>query len=94
MEKKDTGIRKVGRGTIAILLALFVIAVWIPNAGHFVVHSTISPKTVFESSFHDRLLVCFWPVLPLTCIFVGMFRRPMLEYVGWGLLIILVIWSL
>jgi hypothetical protein len=94
MEKKDTAIRKVGRGALAILLALFVIAVAIPNAGHIVVHPTVSPATVFESSFHDRLMVCFGPVLPLTCIFVGMFRRPMLEHIGWGLLIIFVVWSL
>jgi hypothetical protein len=94
MEKKDTVTRKVGRGAIAVLMALFVVAVGIPNAGHFVVHPTVSPQTVFESSFRDRLSVFVFPVIALVCIFAGMFRRPMLEYVGWGLLIIFVVWSL
>ena len=94
MEKKDTAIRKIGRGAIAVLLALFVIAVGIPNAGHFMVNPAVSPQTVFESSFRDRLNIFVLPVIALICIFAGMFRRPMLEYVGWGLLIVFVVWSL
>jgi hypothetical protein len=94
MKKIDTKIGKLIRSILAILLALLFIAIETPNMGHFVIHPAISPATVFESSFHDRLMVCFWPVIPLICIFVGMFREPLLEYIGWGLLIILFVGGL
>jgi hypothetical protein len=95
MQKFDTKVGKFTRGVLAVFLALLVVGVALPNAGHFVVHPEVSPKTVFESSFHDRLMVCAWPVVPLICIFTGMFfRHGLLEYIGWALLIILVAASL
>ena len=94
MQKIDTKVGRLIRGFLAIFLALLVIGVQLPNTGHFVIHPSISPKTVFESSPHDRLMVCVWPAIPLICIFVGMFRYALLEYIGWALLVILVAGSL
>ena len=93
-QKIDAKFGKLVRGVIALFLALLIVAIQIPNAGHIVVHPTISPATVFESSFRDRLFVCLGPVFPLICIFVGMFRFKMLEHIGWALLIIFFVWSL
>jgi hypothetical protein len=90
MEKKDNTIRRIIRGALAISLALLAIAVTIPNMGHFV----NNPTTHFERSFRDVIFVYAAPVIPLVLIFVGMFGRPNLETIGWGILVILFVGSL
>jgi len=90
MHKIDTKVGRLIRSALAILLAFLAVAITIPNMGHFV----NDPATHFERSFRDVAFVYTAPVIPLVCIFVGMFGRPLLEYIGWGLLIILFVGSL
>jgi hypothetical protein len=84
MKKTDTMVRKCGRGTFAILLALVGLAIELPNMGHFV----NDPTTRFVTTFRDQVFLYAGLLIPLVCIFVGMFRASMLEYIGWALLII------
>jgi hypothetical protein len=87
MQKKDTAIRKWGRGAFAILLALLSLAIALPNMGHFV----NDPGTRFVTTFRDGIFLYVALLIPLICIFVGMFRVAILEYIGWALLIIVFI---
>jgi hypothetical protein len=84
MEKKDTAIKKCGRGAFAILLALLGLAIELPNMGHFV----NDPATRFVTTFRDEVFLYVALLIPLICIFVGMFRASLLEYIGWALLIV------
>jgi hypothetical protein len=91
MERKDITIWRGGCGAVAILLALVGIAIVTPNMGYFV----NDPATRFVRSFRDEVFVYAAPVIPLTCIFVGMFwQRSLVEHIGWALLIILFVGSL
>ena len=94
MEKKDTMLKRFARGALAILLALISIAVVLPNLWHPASDASIAPPGVLVRSFHDEVVVCVIPIIPLVCIFAGMFRRPFLEYIGWALLIVLFVVSL
>jgi hypothetical protein len=87
MDKKDTALRKCGRGAFAILLALLGLAIVLPNMGHFV----NDPITRFVTAFRDGIFLYVALLVPLICIFVGMFRTSLLEYIGWALLIIVFI---
>ena len=76
-------------------MALVFVGIELPNVGHFVIdHSSVAPKTVFASSFREQLIVWLLPVIPLICIFAGMWRRSIVEEIGWGLLIVLFILGL
>jgi len=91
MQKINTKVGKLTRGILAILLALVDVGVALPNAGHFVFHAGVSSQIGYDVSFHDRLIVCIWPAVPLACIFIGILsRHALLEYIGWALLVILV----
>ena len=90
MKKIDTKVARLVRGILAILLGLLLMVLQMPNAGHFVVHPSISPNAVFERSLHDSLMVCIRAAIPLICIFVGMFRYALVEYLGWVLLVMLI----
>ena len=90
MKKIDTKVARLVHGILAILLGLLLMGVQMPNAGHFVVHPSISPNAVFERSLHDSLMVCIRAAIPLICIFVGMFRYALVEYLGWALLVMFI----
>jgi hypothetical protein len=87
MDKRDTAIKKLGRGAFAILLALLALAIVAPNIGHFV----NDPTTRFVRTFRDGIFLYVALLVPLICIFVGMFRTSLLEYIGWALLFIVLI---
>ncbi|HVU27193.1 MAG TPA: hypothetical protein VHG71_05595 [Verrucomicrobiae bacterium] len=89
MEKSDTKSWKCVRGVLAILLAFIAVAVVFPNTGHFAIDPT-THKTAFERNFNDTAFIFAAPIIPLICVFLGMFRhRKLLEHVGWALLVIL-----
>jgi hypothetical protein len=91
MKKIDTKVARLVRGILAILLGLVLMGIQMPNAGHSVVHPSISPNAIFERSLHDSLMVCIRAAIPLICIFVGMlFRYALVEYLGWVLLVIFI----
>lgn len=87
MGKCDTTIKRCGRGAFAILLALLGLAVVFPNIGHFV----NDPITRFVRFYRDGAFLYVALLVPLICIFAGMFRSSALEFIGWGLLIIVVL---
>jgi hypothetical protein len=87
MEKRDTTIKRCERGALAILLALLALAVVFPDIGHFV----NDPTTRFVRTFRDGVFLYIGLLIPLACIFAGMFRSSLLEFIGWALLIIVVI---
>jgi hypothetical protein len=74
MEKKDTTIWRFGRGALAIILVLLSIAVVLPNLWHPVSDNSVAPTSVLVRSFRDEVVVCVIPIIPLICIFAGMFR--------------------
>jgi len=72
----------------AVLLTLFFIAAVLPNAGHVVIDKTTQPPTVrIVDRFRDGLILVGIGVAPLLLILVGAFRVALLEFIGWALLI-------
>jgi hypothetical protein len=80
------------RGVVAVLLAVFLVAVALPSAGRMVVDASTSPPT-------HRAVWGFWEcvssvgpaAVSLACIFVSMWRRWDFEIIGWVLLVVLIL---
>lgn len=77
------------RSICAFLLAVFVLALVLPHAGHVVIDDTIyppRPKVVGRTwdIIWSILSVMFW----LSCIYVSMWKRWSFEVVGWIMLAI------
>jgi hypothetical protein len=81
-------------GGLALLVALFIAGVSIPNTGKLVVDRSIHPiRTYFEP---QPVLVCeilAVTFIPALCIFLFSKRWIVVEYVGW-LILAFLLWGL
>jgi len=74
-----------------MLLALFVMAVALPNAGRVVVDHTTSPPTPHvESLFTQGAVIVALALLPVLCILFAGRRWLFAEVAGWVFLLLLV----
>jgi hypothetical protein len=79
------------RGSFALLLGLFVVAVALPNAGKVVIDHTTSPPTPrVEGLVTMSFIIVALGVLPAACIFFLGRRWIFAEVIGWLLLAYLV----
>jgi hypothetical protein len=80
------------RGSLALLLSLFVMAVALPNAGRVVIDRTKSPQTAhIEGRLLQSVIIVVLALLPVVCIgFLGR-RWAAAEVVGWVMLSVLVV---
>jgi hypothetical protein len=77
------------RGSAALLVALLVIAIGLPNAGRVVVDPATPQTAHIEGRVRDSLIIIAMAVLPLFFIlFLGR-RWWFLEAIGWFLLVFL-----
>lgn len=83
------------RGSLALLLALFVIAVALPNSGRVVIDRTTLPQTAhIEGRVSESVIIVVLALSPVVCIvFLGR-RWRVAEGVGWIILSLLVVGAL
>lgn len=75
-----------------MLLALFVIAVFLPNVGRIVIGRSVTPQIAHvEGQFVQSLLVIGVSILPVLCIFFLARRWPAAEVIAWLVLATLVV---
>jgi len=79
------------RGCLAMILALFVMVVALPNAGKVVVDHTTTPPTLHvEGFFTQGAVIVALALFPVLCIlFIGR-RWLFAEVAGWLVLLLLV----
>jgi hypothetical protein len=77
------------RGSAAVLMALLVVAIALPNAGRVVIDHSAPQGGHIEGRVRDSIVIIGITLLPLACIlFIGR-RWWVVEAVGWTLLLLL-----
>ena len=87
MEKSKSKISWVRIAAAAILAFLFL-SILIPNTGRIVVdHSTNPPTYLIKDRPQHIVMLVVILLVPLNCIYFGARRFPILELIGWVLLV-------
>jgi hypothetical protein len=92
MKQIEPKSRMWGRCVLATLVAVFFLAVMLPNTGRVVRDPTTTPPTFhIVGIVSGSLLVIALAAVPLALVFIGVFRRSQIEIAGWILVIVLIV---